>query len=427
MVVLILGGLGIGLVAGWMPGQAPRSEEPNSVSNANKPAPIADTEAEFSWQKLQGRIDRPDGDATLLRRDLIDFRVRYPRSPEARRIAAVMMQLPSPLDKLPQAKVFPKELLVWRPKELVAVVGDRKNGLTNAVHAIAFSPDGQKIARAAADGSVRLWDTATLKEGPKLAGHMGPATALAIGPDGRNLATGGQDRTVHYWDMESGKLLFSLRDHKSEVKALAFHPEGKYLVSLDNEGTLKFWNPGRLQASLTLEGGKGQFPISLAFSPEGRYLACGQGDGKVILLALEKKQVVLTMATQPGPVRVLAFSPDGKTLAAGGGDGALKLHDWDGVQFKERFVLKGHKGMVECGLFSPDGKLLLSCGTDRSVRAWEVQSGKQLYAKEGLPQLVNHLALAPDGRHLAAAGQAPVVFIVRLAGPPRDPVAQTIR
>jgi hypothetical protein len=411
-------GLGLGVAAGWMPGQAPRSEEMPAPPPA-QPAPVAPTEAELAWQKLAARIDRPEGDALLLRRDLVAFRVQYPHTPEARRVAAALLRLPSPLDRLPVMKVLPKERLAWQPKELVAVLGERKATAPPAVQGVAFGPDGQVVARVGADGSVRLWDTATLRELPAPAGHTGGAAALAFAPDGKTLATGGADGAVHVWDAATGKAVAGLREHKQEVVALAFHPDGKYVASLGKDGTLIFWDPAGGRGSLPFAAIKDLAPISLAFAPDGQTFACGQADGKVRVFSLELKKVTATHTPLAGPVRVLAFSPDGATLLTGGADGTLKLHAWDAAHLRERAVLKGHKGVTQA-VFSPDGRTLVTGGADRSLKVWEAATGKKLHDQENLVQGVAHLALAPDGRHLAVAGPGPLVYVVRLAGPPKE-------
>ncbi len=321
MLFLLVAALALGVVAGWMPGQAPRSEEPQPQPPPPPPAPHRLTEVEAAWQKLQARLERPEGDAALLRRDLVAFRARFPRAPESKRVTAALLELPSPLDHLAAPKVSAKERLAWQPKELVGVLGDRKAGAAATVQCLAFSPDGQQVARGTADGTVRLWDTATLKAGPVLAGHQGAVAALAFAPDGKTLATAGRDGAVHVWDASTGKLLSSLREHKQAVIELAFHPEGKGLVSLGKDGVLKLWITGAAKAAGMLEGRKDVLPVCVAFSPGGRTLACGQADGKVRLVALEKNQVITTHTVQTGPVRVLAFSPAGRLLLTGGADG----------------------------------------------------------------------------------------------------------
>jgi WD40 repeat protein len=68
------------------------------------------------------------------------------------------------------------------------------------VTTVAFSPDGQRLASASVDQTIKLWDLATGFEVLTLRGHKGVVNAVAFSPDGQRLATGGEDRTVRLWD-----------------------------------------------------------------------------------------------------------------------------------------------------------------------------------------------------------------------------------
>src|SRR5205823_6511267 len=63
-----------------------------------------------------------------------------------------------------------------------------------------------------------------------------------------------------------------------------------------------------------------------------------------------------TLAGHSGMVGSLAFSPDGKRLASGSGDRTVRV--WDLASGKELLQLRGHTGIVTCVAFSPDGKRL---------------------------------------------------------------------
>ncbi|MCP4816943.1 MAG: hypothetical protein GY888_30890, partial [Planctomycetaceae bacterium] len=73
-------------------------------------------------------------------------------------------------------------------------------------------------------------------------------------------------------------------------------------------------------------------------------------------------------------VMSVAFCPDGKTLATASRDKTVKL--WDVATGKESATHQGHEGMVYSVAFSPDGKTLASVSGDKTVKLWDVDTGR---------------------------------------------------
>jgi Tol biopolymer transport system component len=112
-----------------------------------------------------------------------------------------------------------------------------------------FSPDDRLLASAAND--VRLWDVATGECRAVLDRHWDEVMAVAFSPDGTRLATGSRDTTVRIWDVEFGEEVAQLRGHSDYVYALAFSPDGTVLASASGDTTVRLWDTVPIRARRT--------------------------------------------------------------------------------------------------------------------------------------------------------------------------------
>jgi WD40 repeat protein len=98
-------------------------------------------------------------------------------------------------------------------------------GHTDDVYAVAFHPDGTRLATAGRDRAVWLWDLGRGEEVARLQGHTSYVWSLAFSPDGATLASGSGDFTVRLWDTAPLRVRYQARR-----EAAALRPEAERLV-----------------------------------------------------------------------------------------------------------------------------------------------------------------------------------------------------
>jgi WD40 repeat protein len=277
------------------------------------------------------------------------------------------------------------------------------------VGAVAFSPDGKRLATASADRTARTWLVDGGRPLETLKGHTDYVCAVAFGPDGV-VVTGGYDGAVRLWrPKEKSKVLETRR---GAVMSVALSSDGKVAAAGGLDGVVTLLYPSGEKKPIRLTGHK-TWVNSLSFDSGGRRLASGSSDGTARLWDVKRgKEVKVFTLKDPREIRSVALSSDGKLLAAGLRFGAVKV--WDVAAGKEVADLRAHEGDAWAVCFTRDGKTLVSGGGDwgkpGAVRLWQTKTwtgGATLTH----PSEVLCVAVSPDGRWVAAGGSGKTVSL----------------
>ncbi|KAF2293408.1 hypothetical protein GH714_001467 [Hevea brasiliensis] len=104
------------------------------------------------------------------------------------------------------------------------------------VNHVYFSPDGQWVASASFDGSVKLWNGVTGKFVAAFRGHVGRVYQISWSADSRLLLSGSEDSTLKDTEVKQ-----DLPGHADVVYAIDWSPDGDKVASGGKDGALKLW------------------------------------------------------------------------------------------------------------------------------------------------------------------------------------------
>lgn len=267
------------------------------------------------------------------------------------------------------------DLHIWNPADGEYV----RQILTDSDHLWTgkFSPNGDVMATAEDDDTVRLryWTTGRLIG--TFAAHRGRVRSIAFSPDERWLATAADDRDVRVWDLATGRCLLVLRGHTDRVYSVAWDPTAGLLASCGSDGLALVWDvselPRHARASSARSGPPGPSGSPESSGPSGD-AAGDEPDTSRGGASAEEVHVhtrpLHTLRRGTGRLWSVAIDPTGRRLATAGDDLAVRL--WDLREGRHLTTLVGHTRRVWSVDFSPAGDAVVSSGDDGTAVIWDL-------------------------------------------------------
>ena len=316
-------------------------------------------------------------------------------------------------------------------------------GHSNRVTALAWSPDGTRIASASNDQTVQVWDAETGKQLYTYSEHVSCIEALAWSPDGTRIASAGDDGTVRIWQVDASATslpgisqrknkksasdstdngqvaptrrrrrrqehtLLTYREHVDSVQAVAWSPDGQYIASAGDDGIVHLWETGTGTTYRTYHAHTHDV-YTLAWSPSGTFLASGGHDTIVRVYEITTGKWYLTYSGHSGSIYALAWSPDERFLASGSFDATVQVRE---IATQQVFIYREHTNGLFALAWSPDGAYLASGDDDKTIQVWEVAKGICCFTYKQHSASIRTLAWSPDGLRIASGGLDNVIRV----------------
>jgi WD40 repeat protein len=328
----------------------------------------------------------------------------------------------------------PEKEVIKQQKEPSPDAPPKKNtrkslsGYTSSVFALAFSPDGQRLASGHRAGDVLLWNPESGQMLRNLEGHKDAIVSLAFSPDGFYLASGGYDSTAKIWDVETGREICTLQANADQGPGLkenvrvAFSPDGSLLAT--GSLNVKLWDvrtPREIQVLPEWEEpGSDRRVAALRFSSNGATLAVGaENSGQVLHYKIPEgiklRRLDPISKIGAGGVSGFAFTADLKLFAWGfnwRGGNWVKLWESDSEQELCTFAATHERGLITQVTFSGDDKRVAAADVAGKVRYWDIATKRETLLTHR-PDRVYAVEFSPDGKALAYAGEETTIGFIQ--------------
>jgi WD40 repeat protein len=300
---------------------------------------------------------------------------------------------------------------------------------TDWVYKHTFSEDGKLLITISADASAIIWETQTGKILKKLEGSIAEIKSLTFSPDNKNIllnlstrkgADYDEKNKNFSWQWEVSTLRQSPLKNEASFNWMKYAPDNQYIIAY-KDSTLWFWDKTSQQAEKKL--GYHKSIMHTCFSRQGNLLATANesySGAEIKIWDLAKAELKHTLRGHASQVINMQFNVDGtKLVSSGGFDHSVRV--WDIEQGKSLLIVNNDTlntpipekiDLVDVlknfdktdfsttGVsFSPDGQKIINVGWDKTVKFWNLNSGKREKMFKAHQLLIYDLALSPDNQY----------------------------
>lgn len=282
------------------------------------------------------------------------------------------------------------------------------SGHSGVVHRASYSPDGQRIVTASADGTAKVWDAHSGRCLRTLESRNKEGLWSArFSPDGSQVLTRGTADIVEVWEADSGKYVLDLEGEPRSEFSAQYNPDGSCIIVAGGDDVARIWDVRSGKCLQELKGHQG--PVVCAqYSPDGSsVLSAGLIDGTAKVWDSHSGELLYDIGGHPNGVRSADYSLDGAYIVTTHADAIAKV--WDAHRGQWLHDLTGHSDVIAHVEFSPDGRSIVTISQVGDAKVWDAHSGRCLYDLDGQRSPIRRAHYSPDANRIVAASDDGVV------------------
>ncbi len=281
---------------------------------------------------------------------------------------------------------------------------------SGAIYDVAFSHSGKLAASGGEDKLVRLWDFASGKQLRVLQGHFERIRSIAFSPDDLHVASASNDATVRVWNVQTGELESILGGHNGAVWRVTYAGPSR-ILSIGSDQLVCVWDAPNEKVLCHFDAVNDEAGMVSVSADSHSALICGKN--AVVLVDLEKGDLIRRFDSGAGAIHLLRFGPDDRTIEAITAD-PDKLFIWNKSDASIVREVDWRKNMDLLAM-SSDGKVLIA-GVANGFARCDPETGEVLQLLTGIKGSGSACSLSPDGRYLLGSNLKAPDFQVQYRG-----------